>query len=748
MSQFYLQDIHGKDHLLSIDDFIDVVNPKDEKIVKETLQEFYEEIIINTKKDNEIHTVMIYEEDKNNAFFHIFMDFLTVHADKLSDLLCQKKLNVKYVRGFSHYEVNDMLFLNVLHDGKKAIIKGFAFCSNPEKEEIYVSTVCGTGGTAKIFKHMVDVMMYNDYKKPLSFIHLESIENTNTINFYSKLGFRKTDEDTKAIIKDMFKSKAKTFSEYVTKSKNIVGGSMYLFAPDTRGERQLKKHKCHYIYTPAEWFDEINKLKKEGKDINYFLKHNKKEKLEGGGLGSFFRGVFNYVVDPVLSTINPAYYITKKVVQNIDTIKNYLAPYLNSFTNATQQVINQYGNNKVIGFYIRRTPVKDVVMGLVNLVTMGEFDELKKEAKFDKMFHLGLEVEINDNGAMKHILMEKNERIDLVVNKPVEPLTEYFKVYFDSTQSDLTINDLLSNALKCMGERNFFDYDAFTNNCQVFVMKLLQCSNIEDNGYTNFVLQNVEEIAQKLPKGEQNLMRAFTTLGAVFSKITGAGKYKGGGPIPEKNILHQIVSQSYKEKPLQTIGDLTLISYTPTLKFYKDNNDTIVVGIRGTEPTDADDVKADTAITINNLENTNRYEKDLKTIKEFQNEYPNTDYDYYGVGHSLGGAILDLFLKGGYIKKGISYNPAVQPQDFKNTTLENHRIYNESDPLYQIMGLNLSKKPETRQARQKSWWEIAGSFIPYLGVQPALHSYHLLQSHKLDQFKGGKKKRKTKQNKK
>jgi hypothetical protein len=219
-------------------------------------------------------------------------------------------------------------------------------------------------------------------------------------------------------------------------------------------------------------------------------------------------------------------------------------------------------------------------------------------------------------------------------------------------------------------------------------------------------------------------------------KRGGCWECRGGGPIPDRNLLQQIADQSYKDVPSQRIGQLELVRATPTLKFYKAPDNTIVVGIRGTKPTDVDDVKADAMIGVGQLESAPRYMRDLQTLQQFQLTYPPSQYDYYGVGHSLGGAILDMFLKNGLIKNGVSYNPAVQPQDFANTTLPNSRVYMESDPLYALMGRNLTKKPETRAPRKKAWWEKAISAIPYVG-NTAAKTYDLYQSHMLDQFQGG-----------
>ena len=237
------------------------------------------------------------------------------------------------------------------------------------------------------------------------------------------------------------------------------------------------------------------------------------------------------------------------------------------------------------------------------------------------------------------------------------------------------------------------------------------------------------EFAEKVLEHPEDYTPTTRKRAQFFVNIT------GGGPIPDRNILQQLATQSYESVPANRVGQLELIRATPTLKFYKDNGNTIVVAIRGTNPTDADDVKADGMIALGQLESSARYKRDLNTIQQFQTEFPPSQFDYYGVGHSLGGAILDSFLKRGLIKNGVSYNPAVQPQDFKNTTLPNQRVYMESDPLYALMGRNLTQKPETRAPRKKSWWEKAASYIPYAGT--AAKGYDLYKSHMLDQFKGG-----------
>jgi len=202
----------------------------------------------------------------------------------------------------------------------------------------------------------------------------------------------------------------------------------------------------------------------------------------------------------------------------------------------------------------------------------------------------------------------------------------------------------------------------------------------------------------------------------------------GAGPMPPRSELQPIASASYNPPPPQTIGNLKLLYGTGTLVFYFGQPNTIVVGIRGTVPSDTGDLKADASIAIGQLRSSARFKQDLADLQQFQLKYPPSQYDYYGVGHSLGGAILDEFLKMKLLKRGVSYNPAVQPQTLFSKT-DNERVYEKGDPLYQLIGRFTN--PEVRDTQSKKPKSVL-SKIPYLGK-----AYDYLQSHGLSNFVGG-----------
>lgn len=234
-----------------------------------------------------------------------------------------------------------------------------------------------------------------------------------------------------------------------------------------------------------------------------------------------------------------------------------------------------------------------------------------------------------------------------------------------------------------------------------------------------------EKLLKILKKGKKSELTAE----AKDQKKELSKVLKGG--MISKSLLQEMAQSAYPGKTKLNIGDYKLVFSTPTLKFYMNNDKKIVVSIRGTKLPDADDIQADGLAIIGNLKSSERYKKDLNTLLEFQKKYPKTEYHYMGVGHSLGGAILDGFIRAGLLEHGMSYNALVEPQELGGNP-RHHRIYHKDDPIYKIVG-NMIPNIEVRSTSEPFWKYMLEYSLPF-GLGTLFKAY---DRHKIKRFKGG-----------
>lgn len=192
--------------------------------------------------------------------------------------------------------------------------------------------------------------------------------------------------------------------------------------------------------------------------------------------------------------------------------------------------------------------------------------------------------------------------------------------------------------------------------------------------------------------------------------------------------MQQMAKSAYPGNTRRNIGAFSLFRSTPTLKFYHDNR-SIIVSVRGTA--DTRDIAADSLLLIGKLNESDRYKADLNTLLEVQSKYPPTQFNYIAVGHSLGGAIIDRFLRAGLIKNALSYNPAPEPQELGGNPFH-RRIYHNDDPIYQSVG-RFIPGVEVRSGDRSFWGSLLKYGLPF-GVGALLNSYF---KHGLNTFTGG-----------
>lgn len=159
-----------------------------------------------------------------------------------------------------------------------------------------------------------------------------------------------------------------------------------------------------------------------------------------------------------------------------------------------------------------------------------------------------------------------------------------------------------------------------------------------------------------------------------------------GGVRPADKQFYLAAKQTYSDTK-SPIDNWNVVFESPTLDAWFDGKDSILIGVRGTKLTDKSDLSADASLIVNRLTSTDRYKRDVASPRQVLSQFPQTRYQYYLVGHSLGGAIINQLKEDfPFLRGAVEYNPAFQPYDFFRQRQDIQRIYTSDDGLYKLGG--------------------------------------------------------------
>jgi hypothetical protein len=235
--------------------------------------------------------------------------------------------------------------------------------------------------------------------------------------------------------------------------------------------------------------------------------------LQGEG---FFSDIFAKV-KKVAKTV-----ASKLTTKNLQAVSEVLSTGIREdYPPDVRNVIAQYGQGQVYRLAIYREPIKSYIDTVLNIISLGQWNAAKSKLNYDKMFHLSMVASLNmPNGNKQDIKIEKNEVINITPDFKIAPNTEVQQV---PVPCCITLQDMLNNGKKVMGP-NFFRYDAFSNNCQAFILGILQGNHLDTPDVVQFVSQNAEQLMKELPEHIPAFAGAITNLAGFWNRL-----YKGQG---------------------------------------------------------------------------------------------------------------------------------------------------------------------------------------------------------------------------
>ena len=243
---------------------------------------------------------------------------------------------------------------------------------------------------------------------------------------------------------------------------------------------------------------------------------------------------------------------------------------------SARKLLEQVGNEEIKTLEIVRTPLSSFTKGFLNVISLGQFDKISKKY-YDEMFHLSLWI----NGKYN---LEKNEVVYFNTKNPKQSNSQVKEV--KNIPAGITIQQLIDNAKKRMGNENFSNYDAEKLNCQNFLINVLDGSNIGDKADGDFIFQDATKIFKELPEFSKVLGKASVKLGAIFNRLIYGEGQSGEGPL--EDFMKK--NPDYKPPTLQQ-SQQRFIDDMNKLKRYYGKGGSVVPNLSGLQDSRVMDMK-------------------------------------------------------------------------------------------------------------------------------------------------------------
>jgi len=189
-------------------------------------------------------------------------------------------------------------------------------------------------------------------------------------------------------------------------------------------------------------------------------------------------------------------------------VDQFTRPVSTYWTPQAFNFLEKKGDGVIDRILVCRTPISSAIQKVLNALSLGKFEEAKKDLVLDKLYHTFMRLSYVLNGAHHEVVLEKNEKPYFTESRG-RSQEENMVV---SVGPGLTIKDFVNNAIRKVGFNRYFVYDAFTNNCQRFVLDNLTSSpQVQVSPQViAFVNQNAEQLLSRIPGYVSPISRVLT----------------------------------------------------------------------------------------------------------------------------------------------------------------------------------------------------------------------------------------------
>ena len=142
------------------------------------------------------------------------------------------------------------------------------------------------------------------------------------------------------------------------------------------------------------------------------------------------------------------------------------------FNKKSQSILDKYGNYRVTRAYLVKDPLRKPITLLLNSLTFFQYQKLINESQNNSLSHFFIIFEVEMPNNMKKLLMlEKNNCINLCENFFLNSKLHVKTI--NLKKNNYTLNYILKTTRERIGNKKFFNWHIFKNNCHKFTKEIL-----------------------------------------------------------------------------------------------------------------------------------------------------------------------------------------------------------------------------------------------------------------------------------
>jgi len=320
-----------------------------------------------------------------------------------------------------------------------------------------------------------------------------------------------------------------------------------------------------------------------------------------------------------------------------------------------RSLLQKDGDAVIHSITLFRTPLSKALMFSLNVASLGQFKKKLDQSPYDELFHLGMIL----NTSKGTFTTEKEAVVRITRGNRVANNNKAQFSQVPLNGKHLTLNQLIENGIQNAGMKDFIGYSSKNNNCQCYVMYLLDGSGIGSAENRTFALQNTKQLFEGMD-WFRKLTNTVTGLGEKADIIQqGSGRKKKpkvkGGAVSAR-LVKEFIKASYEAHPRHSIEGFIYdpsVSATTARVYHNPTTGQTILVNRGTEGT-ASDWGNNVAYAFGRYKHTARFKEAEKVQHMAEAKYGAKNISQ--ISHSQGAVPARYLSKN--VKEHITLNPA------------------------------------------------------------------------------------------